>query len=55
MNEAEIKAAMYDLQYHNCNGRLTLRADGTRDPNDRPCSACQRITELQSLLRASTI
>jgi hypothetical protein len=28
MSEAEIKARMFELQNHNCNGQLTLRVAG---------------------------
>ena len=54
MTETEIKAELFDLWYHNCNGRLTLRSDGKRDPNDRPCYACSRIIELQNMLKKKT-
>ena len=47
----EIKAELYDLQYHNCDGRLTIRPDGKRDSEDRSCSGCARTLKLQHLLR----
>ena len=49
-----IKAELYDLQGHRCNGRLTLRADGKRDPGDHPCTYCQRVVKLQAMLRELT-
>ena len=54
MNVQAIKAELYDLQSHVCNGRLTVTADGSRDTNDRPCSGCSRIRELQHQLREAT-
>ncbi len=47
----KIKAELFDLWYHNCNGRLTIHPNGEPDPGDRPCTACSRIMELQSQLR----
>jgi len=46
-----IEAELYRLQAHVCNGRLTIRQDGARDPGDRPCHGCNRVLELQALLR----
>lgn len=54
MDTQAIKAELYDLQYHNCNGRLTIHPDGSGDENDRPCSACSRIMELKAMLRRTT-
>lgn len=51
MDNQAIKAQLYDLQYHNCDGRLTIRADGKRDPDDRPCWGCSRVMELHAMLR----
>ncbi len=45
-----IKAELYDLQFHNCNGRFTVSPDGFGKDN-RPCSFCVRILELQAMLR----
>ena len=42
-----IKAELYDLESHNCNGRLILNADGRPYNGDRPCSGCSRVLELQ--------
>jgi len=50
MTEAEIKAKLYDLRSHTCNGRLTIRRDGTRDPDDHPCDGCTRMIALQNEL-----
>lgn len=51
MNVQAIKAELYDLQSHVCNGRLTVSPDGRRDTNDRPCTGCSRISELHRQLR----
>lgn len=45
-----IKAELYELLYHNCNGRLTLSPDGSRDPNDHGCYACDKIGKLRAEL-----
>lgn len=50
MDAQAIKAELYDLQYHNCDGRFTVRSDGERDPNDRPCWGCARVRELHVML-----
>jgi len=47
----KIKAELYDLQIHNCNGQLTICPDGKRHPNDKPCTFCTRILVLHSKLR----
>lgn len=47
-NIAEIKAKLYDLQYHNCDGRVSV----PRDPGDHGCSLCQRVLELRAELNA---
>lgn len=46
-----IRAELYDLQHHNCNDQLTIRADGTRDPRDHACTMCTRHLQLQAMLR----
>ena len=51
MTKTEIKAELWTLQYHNCNGRLTIRQDGTRDHNDKSCDGCSRISVLHGQLR----
>lgn len=51
MTIAEIKAELYDLRHHVCNGRLTIRPDGMLDPDDRPCSGCARTLVLHNMLR----
>lgn len=51
MTPQEIKAKLYDLQGHLCNGKLTIRPDGKRDPGDRDCTGCARIVELRAMLR----
>jgi hypothetical protein len=50
MTETEIKAELYDLRSHVCDGRLTLRPDGKRDPGDRPCRGCARRLKLVDML-----
>ena len=49
MTEVEIKAELYDLQYHNCNDEASLDQDGNWDT--KPCTRYNRILELQSMLR----
>ena len=49
-----IKAELYDLQSHVCNGQLTIRPDGKRDPGDRMCTGCTRIMKLQYVLQQIT-
>jgi len=51
MTIEQIKAELYDLRFHVCNGRFTMRKDGKLDPGDRPCEGCARILELQQMLR----
>lgn len=46
-----IKAELYDLQGHVCDGRFTVHADGHLDPGNCGCSGCSRILELQHQLR----
>jgi len=46
MTPQEIKAKLYDLQHHNCNGGLTIHPDGKIDPDDKPCDYCARILYL---------
>jgi len=50
MTETEIKAELFDLQRHVCDGRLTLHPDGHRDPENHGCSGCVRILELLAML-----
>ena len=47
----EIKAELYDIQLHNCNGGLHVGADNTTESG---CSRCARIWELQGKLRELT-
>lgn len=47
----QIKARLYDLQAHYCNGRMTFRANGMRDPNDKPCDYCLEVAVLVRELR----
>ena len=47
MTEEQIKAELYDIQYHNCNGLLSI----PRGKNDKPCSFCARIFVLQDKLQ----
>jgi hypothetical protein len=47
----EIKARLFDLQGHVCNGRLTIGPDGKRDPGDRECSGCAEYLRLTNELR----
>lgn len=49
-----IRAELFDLWYHNCNGRFTFRQDGRPDPGDRSCTACSRILQLQHQLREAS-
>jgi len=51
MNIQAIKAKLYDLQGHVCDGRFSMRSDGRRDPGNKSCSGCARIAELQNQLR----
>ena len=51
MDVQAIKAELYDLRSHVCNGQLTLRPDGKPDPDDHPCTGCQRTMELIAMLR----
>ena len=51
MDVNAIKAELYDLEFHNCNGRLTVLPAGKRDSKDRPCSGCQRVQKLHAMLR----
>jgi len=46
----QIKARLFDLQSHSCNGRLTIHPDGRRDPGDRDCSRCSEILRLRNKL-----
>ena len=50
LNIEQIKAELYDLRGHNCNGRLTLNPDGSRDPGDKPCDGCARSIVLHNQL-----
>lgn len=51
MDIQAIKAELYDLQFHNCNGRFTMPGpDGKRDPDDCSCSYCDRVLKLQRML-----
>ncbi len=47
----EIKAALYELQGHTCNSRLTLTKDGGPDPGDKPCEWCAKTMRLHAELR----
>ncbi len=51
MDTQAIKAELYDLQGHTCDGRLTVPGDGKWDETNRSCSGCNRIMELQAMLR----
>ena len=53
--EIEIKAELYDLQYHTCNGALSFRKglSGLMEPDpdkSKNCWGCSRILELQNQL-----
>lgn len=50
-NIQAIKAELYDLQWHKCEGQFTVRADGHFDSDDKSCEACSRILLLQKRLR----
>lgn len=51
MDIQAMKAELFNLLSHNCNGRLTVSVDGARDTGDRPCSGCVRIRRLHHQLR----
>ncbi len=55
MTVTEIKAELYDLRSHDCNGRITLRTDGTCDPTDHSCDYCARVSVLQNYLRRTEL
>ena len=50
MTIIEIKAKLYDLRSHICDGRITLRSDGSTDPRDHSCHGCSRTMELLRML-----
>jgi hypothetical protein len=50
MTRTEIEAELFRLQGHVHGGRLTLRPDGTRDPNDHACYGCSRYIQLSNML-----
>ncbi len=50
-NIQAIKAELYDLQWHECDGQFTVRADGHFDSDDESCEACSRILLLQNRLQ----
>jgi len=52
LSRVVIEAELYRLQHHNCNGWAIVRADGTVE--GEPCKACERIAELQSMLRGDS-
>ena len=48
MNIIEIKARLYDLQYHNCIGQIILNPDGKYHPEaSQPCITCSEILKLR--------
>ena len=47
----EIKAELYTLQGHVCNGSFTVIPDGSHNPGDHGCDGCARTMKLQSMLR----
>ena len=51
MTEQAIKAELWDINYHNCDGRMTLHPDGTTDPGDHGCTGCARVLALRNELR----
>ena len=53
MTIVEIKAELYDLRYHNCNGVLSIHADGRHDY--KPCDGCSRIIKLTSMLKDAIV
>jgi len=50
----EIKAELYDLQNHVCNGRLIMNPDSIRDRDFQPCHPCARIVVLTNMLHGTT-
>ena len=48
-NITKIKAELYDLQSHNCDGNLIVFPDGWEGHG---CSGCARQMELYALLRS---
>lgn len=52
----KIKAELYDLQYHNCNGGLSLSTPDMYDDKlpftIKGCTYCNKIIELQNELRS---
>jgi len=49
MTITEIKAELYDLYFHTCNGRWVVNSENPADYT--PCKGCSRIIELQAILR----
>lgn len=52
MTITEIKARLFELQYHVCNGSLAINPDGSWNPANRPCSGCDEYLRLTNLLKA---
>lgn len=52
MTETEIKARLFEIQGHVCNGRLTIHPDGHRDPDDHGCYGCAEYLRLSNELMA---
>ena len=51
MTEEQIKTELYDLQYHTCNGVLTIDKSGhTHIKRNGNCKYCTRIVELKNAL-----
>lgn len=46
LQEIKVRARLFDLQGHVCDGRLTIHPDGRRTPGDRNCAGCDEILEL---------
>lgn len=50
VTETEIKAELYDLQHHTCNGYLTVNRGMLDWENSKNCWGCRRMLELQGML-----
>jgi len=49
--EIEIKARLYDIQYHKCNGVLTLDTfDKWKIKTNKECEYCAEILQLKNKL-----
>jgi hypothetical protein len=46
----QIKARLFDLIGHTCNGRLTIHPDRHRDPGDHECTFCSEYDRLMNKL-----